>query len=226
MNSLVVGVEATATGADVLYFDVTAKRLKKIIAKKCIIAAPQFIAQRLVKQNGRQQLLTHFSYSPWMVANITVGRLQERQGEALCWDNVFYNSESLGYVEATHQLVQQHIPDKVLTYYLPLTKSDPATERKKAMAMHHADWTQLVMRDLQRMHSNIHDAVQHIDVMVWGHAMIQPGVNFIHGGVRKEAAQPIDSRIFFAHTDLAGISIFEEGFYQGIQAAEAVITSL
>jgi monoamine oxidase len=225
VNSLVVGVEATATGVDVLYFDVTTKRLKKISAKKCIIAAPQFIAQRLIKQNGRQQLLTHFSYSPWMVANITVSKMKERQGEELCWDNVFYNTESLGYVEATHQLVQQHIPDKVLTYYLPLTKNDPATERKKAMAMQHTDWTQLIMRDLQRVHSNIHEVVQHIDVMVWGHAMIQPTVNFIHGSARNEAAQPVNDRIFFAHTDLAGISIFEEGFYQGIQAANAVIKS-
>jgi hypothetical protein len=76
------------------------------------------------------------------------------------------------------------------------------------------------------MHNNIHEAVQHIDVMVWGHAMIQPTVNFIHGDARKAAAKPINDRIFFAHTDLAGISIFEEGFYQGIQAANGIIKSL
>jgi hypothetical protein len=51
-------------------------------------------------------------------------------------------------------------------------------------------------------------------------------VNFIHGNARKETAKPINDRIFFAHTDLAGISVFEEGFYQGIQAANAVIKSV
>lgn len=227
VNSLVVAVEETAAGVDVIFFDVTAKKLKKISAKKCIIAAPQFIAQRLIKQPERQKLVhQHFSYSPWMVANITVNPLQERQGEELCWDNVFYNSESLGYVEATHQLLQQQIPQKVLTYYWPLTKSDPVTERKKAMGMKHADWVQLILNDLQRVHDNIREAVQHIDVMVWGHAMIQPTINFIHGTARREVAMPINDRIFFAHTDLAGISIFEEGFYQGIQAANGIIKSL
>lgn len=227
VNSLVVGIEETTSGVDVVYFDVPAKRLKKISAQQCIVAAPQFIAQRLIKQPERQQLVhEHFSWSPWMVANITVNALQDRQGEDLCWDNVFFNSESLGYVEATHQLLQQHKPQKVLTYYLPLTKSDAATERKKAMAMQHADWVQLILNDLQKVHSNIHEAVQHIDVMVWGHAMIRPAVNFIHGNARKEAAKPINKRIFFAHTDLAGISIFEEGFYQGIQAANSVIGAI
>jgi monoamine oxidase len=227
VNSLVVAIEEVGESVEVIYLDVPTRRLKKIAAQKCIIAAPQFVAQRLVKQPERQHLIhQHFSYSPWMVANLTVKALEERQGEELCWDNVLYDSESLGYVEATHQLLQQHIPDKVLTYYLPLTQSDPATERKKALAMQHADWAQLILRDMQKVHRNIHDAVQHIDVMVWGHAMIQPAVNFIHNPIRHEVAQPINNRLFFAHTDLAGISIFEEGFYQGIQAASAVIRSL
>ncbi|THU40907.1 FAD-dependent oxidoreductase [Niastella caeni] len=227
VNSLVTGVEETSTGVDVVYLDVPAKRLKKITARKCIIAAPQFVAQRLIKNNERQSMLhRHFSYSPWMVANITVKELAERQGEGLCWDNVLYDSESLGYVEATHQLLQQHVPDKVLTYYLPLTKSNAAAERKHALSLKHTDWTQLILHDLQRAHSNIQDAVQHIDVMLWGHAMIQPTVNFVHSTVRNDIGQPINNKVFFAHTDLAGISIFEEGFYQGIQAADAVIKSL
>jgi hypothetical protein len=226
VNSLVTGVEETATGVDVVYFDVPAKRLKKITARTCIIAAPQFVAQRLTKNNNRlAAIYEHFSYSPWMVANITTNALQERQGESLCWDNVLYDSESLGYVEATHQLVQQYIPQKVLTYYLPLTKSNAMAERKKALALQHTDWVQLIINDLQKVHSNIRDAVQRIDVMVWGHAMIQPKLNCIHNPVRQQVAQPINNRIFFAHTDLAGISIFEEGFYQGIKAARGVIQS-
>lgn len=227
VNSLVVGVEETGNGVDVVYFDVPAKRLKKITAKACIIAAPQFVAQRLIKNNDRlNSIHQHFSYSPWMVANITVQPLEERQGEGLCWDNVIYDSDSLGYVEATHQLLQQRVPEKVLTYYMPLTKSNAVTERQQALARQHTDWTKLIIDDLQQVHPNITRAVQHIDVMVWGHAMIQPRVNFIHNPVRQDVAQSINRKIFFAHTDLAGISIFEEGFYQGIQAASAVMLSL
>jgi monoamine oxidase len=227
LNSLVTGVQETGNGVTVQYLDVTTRTLKELQARKCIIAAPQFVASRLLKNNERQQLvMQHFSYSPWMVANLTVEPLVERQGEELCWDNVFYNSESLGYVEATHQLLQQHQPAKVLTYYLPLTQSDPATARKAAINLQHGDWVQMILKDLQRVHPNISTATRHIDIMLWGHAMIQPRQHGIFNEVRNTLSQPLNNNIFFAHTDLAGISIFEEGFYQGIRAAKAVLGAL
>jgi hypothetical protein len=37
--------------------------------------------------------------------------------------------------------------------------------------------------------------------------------------LRQMLLQPFQERIFLAHTDLSGISIFEEAFYQGIRAA-------
>jgi hypothetical protein len=48
-------------------------------------------------------------------------------------------------------------------------------------------------------------------------------VGFILGEERHEAAQSIENKIFFAHTDLSGISVFEEGFYQGISAAKQLL---
>lgn len=227
VNSLVTGVQQRGNSVEVIYFDVVSHQLKSITARKCIIAAPQFVASRLLQHSERQAAVAKlFSYSPWMVANLTVANVSERQGEGLCWDNVIYNSNSLGYVEATHQLLQQQVPSKVLTYYLPLTNTDPVSERKKAMEMQHADWAKLITDDLKLVHENITDAVQHIDVMVWGHAMIQPTVNCIHNPEKQVLHAPINNTLFFAHTDMAGISIFEEGFYQGIQAAKAVIQSL
>jgi hypothetical protein len=224
VNSLVTAVEENGKEVSVQFLAVVTRQWQKIVAKKCIIAAPQFIAQRLLKDTNRQ--VAGFSYSPWMVANITTQPLKERQGEGLCWDNVIYGSESLGYVEATHQLIQQHIPNKVLTYYLPLTKADAVTERKRAMALQHSDWVQFILQDLRKVHENIAEAVQHIDIMLWGHAMIQPKVSNMHQAIHAALSEPVNNAIFFAHTDLAGISIFEEGFYQGIQAAKAVIKAL
>lgn len=55
--------------------------------------------------------------------------------------------------------------------------------------------------------------------------MISPHKGFIHGDVKKQLQQPIDNKIFFAHTDLAGISIFEEAFYQGIKAAKQILAT-
>jgi hypothetical protein len=45
--------------------------------------------------------------------------------------------------------------------------------------------------------------------------MVSP-VPDIYGQAKKDAAKPIDDKIYFAHTDLAGILIFEEAFHQGL----------
>jgi hypothetical protein len=158
-----------------------------------------------------------------MVANLTVGPLEERSGAPLSWDNVLYDSESLGYVEATHQHIQQLKEKKVLTYYWPLTSDDPSAERMKALQRSHEEWVGLIFNDLRKVHPNIEEQTERVDIMLWGHAMAQPRPGWMHGGVRQMLQASFNDRIHFAHTDLAGISIFEEGFYQGIGAANKIL---
>jgi hypothetical protein len=129
----------------------------------------------------------------------------------------------LGYVDATHQLLQQHIPQKNITYYLPLTAALPAEERRKAQNFTHEQWVNLILADLQKIHPNLREAVQEINIQLWGHAMVQPLPGIIHGSVRNQLSSSLYNRVHFAHTDLAGISIFEEGFYQGIDAAKKIL---
>jgi hypothetical protein len=45
----------------------------------------------------------------------------------------------------------------------------------------------------------------------------------IFGRKTQAAKEPIGQKVFFAHSDLSGISIFEEAFYQGMRAAEQMI---
>jgi hypothetical protein len=139
---------------------------------------------------------------------------------------VIFKSESLGYAEATHQLLQQYGSRKNLTYYYPLTAGSPAEERKKAQQKTAEEWVQLIVDDLQIVHPGIADSVEEINIMLWGHAMAQPVPGFIAGNVRKDMARSIADKIHFAHTDLAGISIFEEAFYQGLGAAKNVLRHL
>ena len=56
--------------------------------------------------------------------------------------------------------------------------------------------------------------------------MAQPLPGIVHGSLRQELGASIDNNIHFAHTDLAGVSLFEEGFYQGLQAAKKVQQNL
>ena len=52
--------------------------------------------------------------------------------------------------------------------------------------------------------------------------MIRPVPGFIWGGDRQRMQQA-HGRIVFAHSDMSGISIFEEAFTRGTQAADALL---
>lgn len=205
------------------YFDTQTKQLKAIKAEQVILATPQFVNSRILPSNEERAANMH--YTPWMVANLTVTDPEERSGQPLSWDNVLYESPSLGYVEATHQQLGQLKKKKVFTYYLPLTAKDPVTERKLAYQRTHADWTKLIIDDLKKVHPDIETKTERIDIMIWGHAMCQPLPGWIHGPARRSLQRSLPENIHFAHTDLAGISIFEEGFYQGINAAKKILNS-
>lgn len=226
-QSLVFKVYPVVTGVRVEWLDVATDMVKAIDAKQCIMAVPQFVGSKLLNDEVRVAAAkNHFHYAPWMVANMIVRPLEERSGAPLSWDNVLHDSQSLGYVEATHELLEQHLSKRNLTYYMPLTQSDPATERKLARDKSHQDWVQMIIDDLKIVHPNIGSATEEINIMLWGHAMAQPLPGFIHGDIRSVMSQSVGRNIHFAHTDLAGISIFEEAFYQGLTAARKVIAEV
>ena len=53
--------------------------------------------------------------------------------------------------------------------------------------------------------------------------MISPIPNFIFSKEKESAAKNINNKIFFAHSDLSGISVFEEAFHQGIDVINQIL---
>jgi hypothetical protein len=225
--ALAIAVKPVDDGVLVHYFDVAARQLKGIKARQCILAVPQFVACRLLNDKERiDKVAAGLHYVPWMVANLTVGNLEERSGAPPSWDNVLFDNPSLGYVEATHELLQSPLSKRNLTYYLPLTEGTPAEERRRAQSKTHLQWVEQIIADLKVIHPGIEDALEEVNVMLWGHAMAQPQPGLIHGQLRKDLSASVDNQIHFAHTDLAGVSLFEEAFYQGLNAARIVTRNL
>jgi predicted NAD/FAD-binding protein len=224
-NTLVYSVETTATGVSVLYFDAATNKTKQITAHAAVLATPQFINQRLLKPSLNRALdYTAFQYAPWMVANITLdATLEERKGEKLCWDNVIYGSDSLGYVNATHQQIGFHGNQNVVTYYKPLLGSDIKKLREQAYRATIEDWKTTTLQDLRRPHKDIEHYIKQFDAWVWGHGMIKPSPGFITGETRLQAAVPVEDKIYFAHSDMSGVSIFEEAFYRGHTAIRRIL---
>jgi predicted NAD/FAD-binding protein len=226
-NTAALSVQQQGQWVTVKTIDTITQKISSIQCRQCIIATPQFVAVRLLADEQRKKMVAaHCQYYPWMVANIYTKKLTERKGAALSWDNVLYNGRGLGYIESTHQQVKQPGQHNVLTYYLPLTHASAKQERQKAYKNTHADWVTLLQNDLQIPHPDFNQQAIQADIWVWGHGMISPAPGYIHGNIRQQLQQPINNRVFFAHSDLAGISIFEEAFYQGINAAQQIIQSV
>ncbi len=186
-------------------------------ARHAIVCAPQFLAPHIVPGAIRED----FTYSAWMVANLTLADRPVGLGFPLAWDNVFYESPSLGYVTATHQSGRDYGATQ-LTYYYPLCDSDPKQARTRLLSGDHAVWSDVALSDIARAHPGISALTTRLDVMRWGHAMVRPKPGFIFGKARAAAAAPL-GRIHFAHSDLSGLALFEEAFYRGVHAAEAVL---
>lgn len=195
-----------------------------IIAQKVIMATPQFVNQKILSAD-RKFDAGKFSYSPWFIANITVNGLPESKGQGLCWDNVAYDTPSVGYVNATQQSLSTAENRKVLTYYLPLCDHEPRLARLAAYTRTFEQWLDIIIPELEFMHPGITPNIERVDGWTWGHGMIAPTVNFVWGANRQQAKQPVNNNLFFAHTDLSGISIFEEAFHQGIKVATDVLAS-
>lgn len=215
-------VERTGSGLRVYSWNSQTDTSTTIEADAVILATPRFVAERLFR-TGTEMADLH--YSPWMVANVTLDKLPEGKGAPLSWDNMIYDSEMLGYVNATNQSLARVKLGTVLTYYWPLSHIDPAAARKEMIARSYEDWRTLVLDDLLRVHPELEGHVLHLDVWLWGHGMIRPVTGYIWGETRQKLASATPP-IFHAHSDMSGISIFEEANYHGVQAARDVAAYL
>ncbi|HVF47945.1 MAG TPA: FAD-dependent oxidoreductase [Pyrinomonadaceae bacterium] len=219
-SQAVVSIVPSEKGVDVLCL--SGGTLSGIRCQKVIFASPIFTAPYLIR--GLDAFpANEFQHNAWFVANLFLeDRPKSRftKDFPLAWDNVLYESPSLGYVTATHQKGIDHGPT-VLTYYYPMCDEPHGRER-----LFGHDWRDLAdvcLADLGRAHTDIHDLAERIDIMRWGHAMISPRPNFIWSGIREKAIKPFRN-IHFAHTDLSGIALFEEAFYHGLRAAREVLS--
>jgi len=201
----------------------------KIIAKSVILACPRFIASHMAHSNSLSSFaqfsfakVKEMSYSPWLVANISVKFVPSTRGADLAWDNVSYYSHSLGYIDAKHQSLNTMRGPTVLTYYLPMDQDKSDITRKNALSKKVEEWRTFILQDLENMHPGISQVVEHIDLWIWGHGMIRPIPNFIWSEFRQSLPRSVEG-IFFAHSDMSGISIFEEAFWQGITTAKSVL---
>lgn len=212
------------TGLRVWACDGQSERVYGYHAEQVIFAAPQFTAPHIIADfaAARGQQSAQFHYSSWLVANVHLKSRPIEPGLAMCWDNVLYESRSLGYVVSTHQTGADHGPT-VITWYYPMADIEGKLSREQLLQVGWREWADVALTDLERAHADIRSLVTRIDIMRWGHAMIEPLPGFLWSESRQRAAEPL-GEIHFANTDLSGLALMEEAFYHGTRAADAILS--
>lgn len=210
-------------------FNCRTQTLTGIESQAVIFTAPKFIAPFVIEdlKAGTRQSFQSYDYSPWFVANITVNKKPAGSGAALAWDNVFYQSPSLGYVVATHSqaLTDEADESSVLSYYFPLTDSNCRAARGQLLAMDREALLNIMFTDLLKVHPQLLQTVTQVDFVRWGHAMIRPKPGFIWNAERRQRLESEPS-IHFAGADCSGLPLFEEAHYYGVKTAESVLREL
>ncbi len=218
-NSLVFSIETSKENNFVDALDVSTNVCTRYIAKNVIFCGPRFTASKVIKGYSSG---VNLDYAPWVIANITLKGRPQSHGMQMAWDNVSFYSKSLGYIVANHQDLKINRKETVITYYLPLDDKNLKEERMAAYRKSYADWLEIVVPDLEKMHPGITNLISNIDVWVWGHGMVSPGINYLWHANRKNFLEPFGS-IEFAHSDMSGISVFEEAQYRGVEAAKKIL---
>ena len=220
-NHLVYEVKIENGKAVALVFDDKTKISIEIIADKIIMATPQFVNQYLFKD--RKELTKDFHYAPWLLATLVVSDLTDNFSFPLCWDNVAHGSKGLGYIYDQHQNLDQNLGEKVITYYKSFSDENVKKSRKKLFSLNKEELKKIVLDELKLAHPLIVDYILEMSFHKIGHGMIAPIPNQIFGAESENLRKNIDDRIYFAHSDLSGISIFEEAFHQGTNAAKQIL---
>jgi predicted NAD/FAD-dependent oxidoreductase len=226
LNAVVFHLDVQENQIEVFYYSILENKSIRVVAKNCIDALPLFVHKKFSGNVNAvlQPFQNNISYAPWLVANLTLNAtLNQERGAVLAWDNVIMNDQSLGYVNASHQLLQSRPTQYVLTYYKPLCDLDPKTARQNAHSKSKEELTAAILDELKKVHADLDEKLISIELKLWGHAMIRPTVKSLWTDRLERNKKLQSTGIHFAHCDHSGISLFEEAFHQGLNAAKKIM---
>jgi len=196
----------------------------RVKAVKAIAAMPLFVLQHVLADCASHGFVGSRdvpTYAPWLVSNFLLHAFpEERSGAALSWDNVIYEEPGLGYVVSTHQDIRMSRPERTaFTAYYALSDMTPDAARQWLERASVVELTQTASRDLRLAYGwRLPFCVDRVAITVRAHAMAVPRPGFLTVPGRL-ALRNSPGPIFFAHSDLSGMSLFEEASWWGYRAA-------
>lgn len=215
LGRTVLRVTEQRNGVELLAWNEAAGAPERWTSRAVVMATPLFVSARLLASPPDALRTLKQEHAPWLTANLLLREpLLQRPGAPLSWDNVRYGSTALGYVDARHQALDPTPRAPLLTAYLAL----PASSRGELLAKPWQHWAQVVTADLTEIHPDLPAKLERIDLCRFGHAMSIPTPG-LRGSTELAALNAQRGRVVFAHSDLAGYSVFEEAYTAGFEAA-------
>ena len=216
---LVLRIEQEADGVRLGYADLDAGTFGSILGKSIIYAGKLYTAPFVVAglPSGSRRAMSSATYSPWLVAAVHLMRPFHEAKVGMAWDNILFDSPSVGYVAASHQDTRKR-SSTVLVYYLPFVE-EVDIARRELLLRDQRYWSARIAQDLLAAHPDLEELIERIDIYRWGHAMMRPGPGSIWGEESLLRRRPFGG-VFFASCDATGLPLFEEACFGGIRAAE------
>ena len=217
----VLRVREQRSGVELLAWNEAAQAPERWHAAELVLAMPLFVARRLLEQQSPEPLRQlQLPYAPWLVSNLRLNtpELIARPGIGPAWDNVVYGSAALGYVDARHQALDPTPRPGLITHYWALPRSD----RGALLQGSWQQWAQRVIAELATTHADLPQAVTQVALARWGHAMAIPAPGVRSSRALAALREQAHGRLHFAHSDLAGYSVFEEAYTAGVLAANRI----
>lgn len=229
-SGFTVRAEEKSSGVEILCADHSSPGLRTFLikAQRAIFAMPLFVAAHVVRgieDYGFDRAIHLPSHAPWLVSNFLMdGFPAENDGVPLAWDNVVYGGKGLGYVVSTHQDIRVARPPRtVFSAYQALSHRSPTEARQWLAKASAQELYEEAACDLSEVYGlRLWQHTRAVDITVRGHAMASPLTGFL-SNKGLAALRHVDGRMLFAHSDLSGLSLFEEASWWGYRAAQRIL---
>lgn len=204
----------------------------RIHANYVICAAPLHVAARIFPK------LSDFGFDPtqhmpslaaWQVSNFLLKHapVEAVNHTAMAWENNVYPSKSLGFVNAQNQLLQRNENAPcVLTTYHAYVNETPHQIRERMLRQNTDELFEIAAQDLNTVYGkHWQNLLENVEITLRGHAMASPTVGFLSNS-GLAALRDLNGNVLFAHSDLSGMSIFEEATWWGEVCARKIIDKI
>lgn len=222
---IVRSVTKTGTGSyHIAAFNWLNKQFLRYEAQEIVLAVPRHLRPWLLSEMQPVDWLMP-THQPWWVATVELEPFPDFNGAQRSWDNVVFNHPTLGYICNMNQQLKRPGGNTLFTFYKPLDKSEATETRHTYLRKSDEDLKKEIVADIESIYPGIESYIRYMEVRVWGHGMVSPGIGYVTSKERQAQQQAIDGRIHFAHTDDIGFSLFEEAFDIGYRVAKNIINA-